>query len=236
MKATKGKKELKASAKNTAKKYFADLREDMLFGKELYEFVKASVIWEKDEGFHVEEYYEYICEELMEIYFRIYKTCSCCYNHFLKKDMTTHEGKEYCLECFNKNFEAKKKDVKTEKNNNITRFNETFGEYYEILTKKDPVKITQNMYLKIRCKRCNTVFIKKLANVFRVEIKDEPTLCSCKGTHGRKNILANSKRAQELELEEKRERARKLKRAQRRRKKEQLKKQQEKLKKELREI
>ena len=29
------------------------------------EFIRASVLWEKDSGFHIQKYYEYIAEEIM---------------------------------------------------------------------------------------------------------------------------------------------------------------------------
>lgn len=221
MKATKNDKDLRLSAKTTAKKYFSDLREEMLFGEELIEFIRASVLWEKDSGFHIQKYYEYIAEEIMIMYFRIYQTCSCCYKQFYKKDMRYHNNVGYCVECYEDKFEDKKKPIKTIDNNNITKFNELFGDRYEVITRKDVRKITQNMYLKIRCKKCEAVFLKKLANVFRLDEGGE--LCECSKKTGKKNILADSDKGKELLLLEKREHEKKRKRAQRKKKREQQK-------------
>ncbi|MCI7208518.1 MAG: hypothetical protein MSA15_21305 [Clostridium sp.] len=218
MKATKNDRELKLSAKTTAKKYFSDLREEMLFGDELIDFIRASVLWEKDEGFWVDRYYQYIADEIMNMYFRIYQTCSCCYKQFYKKDMRYVDNVGYCVDCYNDNFEDRKKEVKTKENNNITKFNDLFGDKYEVLSRKDARKITQNMYLKIRCKKCEAVFLKKLANVFRLD-KDERELCECSKKTGKKNILADSEKGKELLLIEKRENEKKRKRAQRKKKK-----------------
>ena len=157
----------------------------------------------------------------MEMYFRIYQTCSCCYKQFYKKDMRFENGVGYCVECYEDNFEDKKKDIKTIDNNNITRFNELFGEGYEVLTRKDVRKITQNMYLKIKCKKCGLVFLKKLSNVFRLE--EEKELCECSKKSKKKNILADSEKGRELLMLEKREYEKKRKRAQRKKKKEKLK-------------
>lgn len=220
MKATKNDRELKLSAKNTAKKYFSDLREEMLFGEELIEFIRASVMWEKDEGFWVDKYYEYIAEEIMNMYFRIYQTCSCCYKQFYKKDMRYNNNIGYCVKCYEDIFDDNSKNIKTIDNNNLTRFNKIFGDKYEVLTRKDARRITQNMYLKIKCKKCETVFLKKLSNVFRL---DETELCECSKKSKKKNILADSEKGRELLLLEKREYEKKRKRAQRKKKREKLK-------------
>lgn len=235
MKATKNNRELKLSAKTTAKKYFSDLREEMLFGDELLDFIRASVLWEKDEGFWVDRYYQYIADEIMDMYFRIYQTCSCCYKQFYKKDMRYVDNVGYCVDCYNDNFEDRKKEIKTKENNNITKFNRLFGEGYEVVTRKDVRKITQSMYLKIRCKKCGCVFLKKLANVFRLN-EDERELCECSKKTGKKNILADSEKGKELLLIEKRENEKKRKRVQRKKNKEKQKQRllkEEKMKREL---
>jgi ribosomal protein L37AE/L43A len=127
------------------------------------------------------------------------------------------------VECYEDRFKDRKKEIKTKDNNNITKFNELFGDKYEVLTRKDVRKITQNMYLKIRCKKCNTVFLKKLANVFRLDINEERELCECSKKSKKKNILADSKKGKELLLLEKREHEKKRKRAQRKKQKDKLK-------------
>lgn len=236
MKATKNDRDLKLSAKTTAKKYFADLRDEMLFGDELIEYIRASVLWEKDSGFHNSKYYQYIYDELMEMYFRIYQTCSCCYKQFFKKDMKVHNKIGYCIKCYEDIFEVKKKEIKTRDNNNITKFNALFGDKYEVITRKDIRKITQNMYLKIKCKKCGCVFLKKLSNVFRLDVNEDRELCECSKKTGKKNILADSEKGKELLMLEKREHERKRKRAQRKKKKDKLKAQilkEERLKREL---
>lgn len=92
-------KDLIKTAKRYAIKLMIDIKDDLLFGEELMDYIVASVKHDTSKSYHTEEFY-YLCEDaLMDLYEKYVIQCPCC-KKYVHKDYTfKYKKKKHCLAC-----------------------------------------------------------------------------------------------------------------------------------------
>lgn len=90
------------TAKRYAIKLMIDIKDDLLFGEELFEYIVASVKHDTGKSYHNERFY-FLCEEaILDLYDRYVVQCPCC-KKYIHKDYTVKVKKQkHCIECGNK--------------------------------------------------------------------------------------------------------------------------------------
>lgn len=161
------------SAKTYAKKIYIDLKQDLLYGNELREFIIASIKYDKDNTFHNENYYNMVEEHLYHLYDTHNRYCSHCKSYKYKGYFRQTKNFELnvCKEC------ADKIDVRS-RVDNIKKFYNKFGNRYTLITDKNKFNLLQVNTVQVKCNRCNktyTFILNRLLNKMEVDF------CDCKG-------------------------------------------------------
>lgn len=92
-------KNLKKTAIRYSTKLLIDIKDDLLFGEELMDYIVASVKHDTSKSYHTEEFY-YLCEDaIMNLYEKYVVQCPCC-KRYIHKDYTSIYKKEkHCIAC-----------------------------------------------------------------------------------------------------------------------------------------
>lgn len=88
------------TAKRYARRVIADIKDDLLFGEELWDFIIASVEHDLAPTFRCQEMYEIIEDTILNIYEKNVFYCKCCRKYKYKDYIIKIGEKRICLECF----------------------------------------------------------------------------------------------------------------------------------------
>lgn len=90
------------TAKRYAVKLLVDMKEEVLFGEELDQYIRASVMHDTGKSYHTQAFYD-LCEEaIMDLYEKYVIQCDCC-KKYVHIDMTRkYREKRYCKSCISK--------------------------------------------------------------------------------------------------------------------------------------
>lgn len=95
------KKDLKETAKRYASKLFIDVKQDPLFGMELVEYIRASILHDTSKSYHTEEFL-LLCEDyVIDKYEKYLVRCPKC-KKYVHKDYTSKIKKtehRLCNKC-----------------------------------------------------------------------------------------------------------------------------------------
>lgn len=92
------KKELKETAKRYASKLFIDIKKEPLFGMELVEYIRASIMHDTSKSYHTDEFL-LLCEDyVVEKYEKYFIRCPRC-KKYVHKDYTSKVKKSEYRIC-----------------------------------------------------------------------------------------------------------------------------------------